>query len=77
MIVTHLYALLPLLVLLVLSLIFYGRGLVHLATCGYAVTLGYVATLNQWEILFFPIVVVSVIIAVLLFFVAMSRGDWL
>lgn len=77
MIVTHLYALIPLLVLLILSLVFYGRGLVHLATVGYGITLGYMAALNEWEILFFPIIATTVIIALILFFWSMTKGDWL
>lgn len=77
MTVTHLYALIPLLVLLILSLVFYGRGLVHITTCSYALMLGYMAVLNNWEILFFPIVIFTVMISILLFTFAMTKGDWL
>ena len=77
MLATHLYALIPLLILLILSLIFYGRGLIHLCTGSYGLMLGYIAALNQWEILFFPIVTISVIIAIILFVFAMTKGDWL
>ncbi len=77
MIVTHLYALIPLLVLLILSLVFYGRGLVHLLTLSYAMMLGYMAVTNQWEIMFFPIIALTIIIALWLFIFAMTNGNWL
>ena len=74
---THLYALLPLLVLLVLSLVFNKSGLVHLMTLGYSAILGWFAVVNDWEIMFFPILVITGIIAIILFIMAMVRGDWL
>lgn len=74
---THLYAILPLLVLLVLSLVFNKSGLVHLMTLGYTMALGWFAVLNEWEILFFPVLVITGIIAILLFTIAMVKGDWL
>ena len=74
---THLYALIPLLVLLILSLIFNKSGLLHLMTLGYVMVLGWFAVVNEWEILFFPILVCTGIIAILLFTMAMVRGDWL
>lgn len=77
MLITHLYALIPLLVLLILSLIFYGRGLVHLGTLAYAMSLGIMAVTNQWEIMFFPIIIVSALIALILFWYSMVRGNWL
>ena len=77
MIATHLYALIPLLVLLVLSLVFYGRGLVHLMTLSYVLCLGIMAVTNSWEIIFFPILVFTGIIATILFIYSMLKGDWL
>lgn len=77
MLLSHLLTLIPLLVLLILSLVFYGKGLVHLLTGSYALVLGYVAITGQWEILFFPIVTITVIIAIILFTFAMTKGDWL
>lgn len=77
MLVSHLFVLIPLLVLLILSLVYYGKGLVHLLTGSYALVIGYMAVVNEWEILFFPIVVFSVIIALILFAFAMLKGDWL
>ena len=74
---THLYALIPLLVLLVLSLVFSKSGLVHLMTLGYSMVLGWFAVLNDWEIMFFPILIITGIIAIILFITAMVRGDWL
>lgn len=77
MIDTHFFAFLPLIILLIVSLVFYGKGLVHLLTFSYAMVLGYFAALNQWEILFMPIVAITVIISILLFTYAMARGNWL
>ena len=77
MIATHLFALIPLLVLLILSLVFYGRGLVHILTFCYAIALAFMAITNEWEIVFFPIIVFTVIISILLFVIAMTKGDWL
>ena len=74
---THLYAIIPLLVLLVLSLVFNKSGLVHLMTLGYVMVLSWFAVLNQWEVLFFPVLIITGIIAILLFITAMVRGDWL
>ena len=74
---THLYAILPLLVLLVLSLVFNKSGLVHLMTIGYVMVLGWFAVINSWEIMFFPVIICTGIIAIILFIMAMVRGDWL
>ena len=74
---THLYALIPLLVLLTLSLVFSRSGLIHLMTLGYCMVLGWFAVLNEWEIFFFPIVLITGIIAIILFIIAMTKGDWL
>lgn len=77
MIATHLFALIPLLILLILSLVFYGRGLVHLMTFFYVIALSFMAITNNWEIVFFPILIFSGIIAIILFVFAMTKGDWL
>lgn len=77
MVVTHLFALIPLLVFLVLSLVFYGKGLVHLLTLLYTLTLAVMAVTNSWEILFFPILVVAGMISIILFSFAMAKGGWL
>lgn len=77
LIISHLLALIPLLVLLICSLVFYGKGLIHLLTGAYSLTLGYLAIVNTWELLFFPIVVLTVIIAIILFWYSMVRGNWL
>lgn len=74
---THLFALIPLLVFLILSLVFYGKGLVHLLTLAYTFTLAWFAIINAWEIMFFPICIITGIISVILFLFAMSRGNWL
>ena len=73
----HLFGLLPLLVLLILSLVFNKSGLVHLMTLGYTIALGWFAVVNGWEIMFFPILIITGIIAIILFITAMTRGDWL
>ena len=77
MVISHLLALIPLLVLLILSLVFWGKGLVHITTCSYALTLGYIAIVGGWELLFFPIIVGVVIMTIILFAIAMSKGNWL
>lgn len=74
---THLYALLPLMIFLVLSMIWYGRGLLHLLTGSYAVILAFIAITQGWEMLFFPVCLISVIIAIILFVISMSKGDWI
>lgn len=75
----HLYALIPLLVFLIISLVFYGKGLVHLMTLGYTLGLAVLAVTSEtpWEIVFFPVLAISGIIAILLFAFAMAKGDWL
>lgn len=75
--ISHLLAMIPLLILLVLSLVFYGKALVHLMTLTYALCLAVLAVLGQWEILFWPITVGSAIISVLLLTFAWARGNWL
>lgn len=77
MIASHLFALIPLLVLLILSLIFYGKGLVHLLSGSYGMTLGWFAVVNNWEIMFFPLIIFSVMISIILFLFSMTRGNWL
>ena len=74
---THLYAMIPLLVLLILSLVFNKSGLVHLMTLGYVMVLGWFSVLNSWEIMFFPVLILTGIIAIILFITAMVKGDWL
>lgn len=77
MIATHLYALIPLLVFLVMSLVFNKSGLVHLLTLGYVIALALISVTNQWEIVFFPVCLFSGIISLILFAYSMFRGDWL
>lgn len=73
---THFQALIPLLVLLILSLIFIKCGILHLMLIAYAMILGFIAILGTWELLFFPIVLGSGIIGIFLFISAMVRGEW-
>lgn len=73
----HAIALIPLLVFLILSLVFWGKGLVHILTLSYALTLAFIAVRDTWELLFFPILVVTAIISIILFTISMSKGDWL
>lgn len=77
MILEHFLALVPLMFLLVLSLIFYGKGLIHAITLGYTGILAFIAIQGSWEFLFFPVCLGSAIISVILFWFAMTRGDWL
>ena len=77
MLLSHFLAALPLLVLLVMSLVFYGKGLVHILTLSYTITLGIIALANSWEIMFFPLITGTAIIALILFGFSMLRGNWL
>lgn len=77
MVLTHFLALIPLIVLLIVSLIFYGKGLVHLLTFFYNFVLAWMAAVLQWEILFFPVCAIVAIISVILFGYSMAKGDWL
>lgn len=74
---SHLLALIPLLLLLVVSMIWYGRGLLHLMLLSYSMVLGYVAVSEQWELLFFAPIAGCVVIGIILFVFAMTKGDWL
>ena len=77
MLESHFYALIPLLVMLIMSLVFYGKGLVHLLTLGYCMTLAWFAIVNSWEIMFYPVILIAGIISIILFAFAMTKGDWL
>lgn len=77
LIISHLYVLIPLLAFLILSLVFYGKGLVHLLTFAYTMVVAYMAVSGQWELLFMPVCVGTGIISILLFIYAMTKGDWL
>lgn len=77
MVGSHFLALVPLLILLVLSLVFYGKGLVHLITLGYSGVLAFVAISGGWENLVFPPITGTVVIALLLFIYSMTEGNWL
>ncbi|OGM08556.1 hypothetical protein A2Z67_01805 [Candidatus Woesebacteria bacterium RBG_13_36_22] len=77
MMISHLLALIPLLVFIILSLIFYGKGLVHLITLGYAITLAFIAVTYQWEILFWSPIVGAGVLSLILFTYSMVRGGWL
>lgn len=74
---THLFALIPLLVLLILSLCFYGLGLLHIMTFSYGTALAIIGITNNWEIVFFPVVAFTCIITLILFIASMSRGKWI
>ena len=74
---THFLAMLPLILFLMLSLIFYGKGLVHLLTLAYALSLGFVAITLNWEFLLFMPIAIIVIISIILFSFSMVKGDWL
>ena len=75
--ISHFFAVIPLIIFLIMSLVFYGKGLVHLLTLAYSIVLAFIAATNTWELLFFPICVVCAIIALILFFYSMAKGDWL
>lgn len=74
---THFFALIPMIIFLVISLVYYGKGLIHLTTLGYTFGVAYVAILNNWELLFFIPIVGIGIISLLLFCFAMTKGGWL
>lgn len=78
MIGQHLLTMIPLIAFLLMSLLFYGKGLVHLLTLGYTLGLAYYAVLQgDYEIFFFPVLAIVAIIALILFGWSMSKGDWL
>lgn len=77
MILEHFLALIPLMILLVLSLVFWGKGLIHIMTIAYSAILAFIAIAGKWEMLFFPICLGCVIIGIILFIMAMTKGDWL
>lgn len=74
---SHLLAAIPLLILLIISMVWYGRGLLHLMLVSYATILGFIAVSNQWELLFFPLIAGTMIIGLILFTYSMTKGDWL
>ena len=74
---THLFAMIPLLVFFIMSLVFNKLGLLHLMALGYCMILGWVAVLNNWEVLFFPVLIIVGMISIILFSVNMARGNWL
>lgn len=75
--IEHFLALMPLLALLIMSIIWYGKGLLHLITIAYAIILGLMAIAGEWGAIFYPVCVGSVIIGIILFIFAMLKGDWL
>lgn len=77
MILEHFLALVPLMALLVFSIIWWGKGLVHLITIAYSAILAFIAIQGQWEMLFFPICLGSCVIGLILFIISMGKGDWL
>jgi len=74
---SHFLALLPLMILLIFSLIWYGKGLLHLMTFGYTMVLAIIAITGGWELFFWPICAGTGIITILLFIFAMTKGGWL
>lgn len=77
MLASHFLASLPLLILLICSLVFYGKGLVHIMTLSYALTLAVIVVGANWELMFFPLVIGTGAIAIILFIYSMSHGNWL
>lgn len=75
--IIHLLSLIPLLALLTMSMIWYGRGLIHITLFAYSMTLAFVAINGSWELMFFPILAGTAIISLILFIYAMTKGDWL
>lgn len=77
LVISHLLALLPLFVLLVLSLVFHHKGLIHIMTFAYSAVLAYMAITGGWELLFFPCIMGVAVISLILFMFSMSKGVWL
>lgn len=75
--VTHFLALAALCCFLIMSLVFYSKLLVHLLLISYAIALGWFAIINVWEVMFFPVICLSVIIGLILFTYAAMKGNWL
>ena len=76
-IMTSLGFLFGMIVLLIISMIWWKRGLLHILTLGYAIALGYMAAANGWDLVFIPVIVITGIISIILFIYAMTKGDWL
>lgn len=77
MISSHLLALIPLILIFVLSLIWNRTGILHLVSLGYCGLLAFLALTNAWEVLFFPICLGFGIISLILFVICMFNGDWI
>lgn len=75
--VTHFIAMLPLIIFLILEMIWYGRGLLHIMTLAYNLILAFIAITQGWEFFFLPVCVGIGIISLILFAISMSKGDWL
>lgn len=73
----HFLALLPMFIMLVLTLIFRRSGIIHLITLAYATVLGFTAILGSWEALLFAPIVGTILISLMLFIIAMTKGEWL
>lgn len=71
---SHFVALLVLFILFVLS-IWIKRVLVDSMALGYILVLAYVAIINQWEILFYPILTLMGLITVIMLCAHALRGD--
>lgn len=84
MVLEHFLAVIPLLILLMCSLIWYGKGLLHLMLIAYSIVLAYIALIDSanhpasdWSILFFPLCAGCLLIGLILFTYSMTKGDWL
>jgi len=77
MLAYHLLALIPLFILFICSMKWYGRGLVHLTGFAYTSVLAFIAITQVWELLFLPLLLGTAIIQLILFVWSMMNGDWL
>lgn len=73
----HLAGLAPLLVIFILALIFRRAGLIHILVIAYDAVLAYIAIVDTWELLFFPVLAIIAIIELILFIKCAIEGAWI
>lgn len=73
----HLFSLIPLMVLLIASIVFHGKMIVHLMLIAYCLILGYLSITGGWEALFWPFIVGGIATGILLMWHSATKGSWL
>lgn len=75
--IEHFLALLPLMILLIMSFLWRYKGAVHIFTFAYTLVLAWLAFWGSWELIFWPVCIGSGIVSITLFIIAMSEGEWI